>query len=150
MLTFPDQKGINNYNWRGGRCKDKKGYWFIRMPEYFASYDNGYVLEHIYNFQEYHKCCMLPWGEVHHVEPVTEEYCNNMIWNLKGMTSSQHTGLHNKVESGRHCSKCNSMNTLLHSKDKHPLWYKDGLGGYFCSKCRDKNRRSKKIKSLSF
>ena len=86
-------KGLNHYKWKGGR-KKHENYIMILMPDYFSAQRNGYVHEHIYNFQEYHQCCLLPWGVVHHIIPVSEDYCNNMPWNLMGMMKTKHTSFH--------------------------------------------------------
>lgn len=136
-------------NWKGGRRK-VGNYWHLYMPDYFSSSDDGIVAEHIYNFQEYNKCCMLPWGIVHHIEPVTKDYCNNMPWNLQGVTYSQHMKLHNPGEkyckkdmSDRFCLICGSKTTYISIqklKYKTPRWYKH-KDGFVCSKCYDKNRR---------
>jgi hypothetical protein len=125
-------KGNRSKIYRSGRCK-LQGYWYILMPEYFSSYDNGYVREHIYNYQEYHKCCMLPWGEVHHIDENTE---NNMIWNLKGMMNRDHQNIHHiKDTSGRRCSECGTSITSVIKKNNRFVWHSDKKGGWLCHIC---------------
>ena len=134
--------GDKNPNWLGGRKKDKNGYWFLLMPDYFSSNSGGYVLEHIYFYQEYYKCCLLPWGVVHHKEPVTKDYCNNMIWNLQGMTNSQHISYHHKGKVGKRkdhsktiCLLCGSNKTKKQSGRNYGYdWFVYG-DGYICHKC---------------
>jgi hypothetical protein len=95
-------------------------------------------------FQEYYQCCMLPWGVVHHKDPVRKGYCNNMIWNLEGMMRSKHTEIHNmgnqrhrKDLSGRRCSNPNCKNPIkIYYNDKgKERWLKDGKGGFNCQNC---------------
>lgn len=81
--------------WKGGR-KYSNSYYFLFIPDYFGSNPDGYVLEHVYFYQEYYQCCMLPWAVVHHIIPISKDYCNNMIWNLMGMMRNKHTRLHQK------------------------------------------------------
>ncbi len=47
--------------------------------------------KHVVIFEEYYKCCMLPWGEIHHINDIKTD---NNISNLKGMTDSQHRRFH--------------------------------------------------------
>lgn len=137
-------KGINSIFWKGGRQK-RSNYWVLNMPDYFSADKYGIVPEHIYFYQEYYQCCMLPWGEVHHKDPVREGWCLNMIWNLQGMTRRQHIIYHNKIDmSGRRCSRCGTDKTYI-MKNGTPEW------GYIngelsCKKCCDKEYRINKKK----
>src|SRR3982751_5197067 len=47
-------------NYQGGRLL-RNNYWYIYKRHYFSSYESGYVLEHVFVYQEFHKCCILPW-----------------------------------------------------------------------------------------
>ena len=89
-----ERKGELNNFYKYGRFK-KDNYWILSG---FYGYPNaskdGKIREHVYFYQEYHKVCMLPWAVVHHIEPVTEDYCNNMSWNLEAMMKSEHTRMH--------------------------------------------------------
>lgn len=141
-------KGDKNPNWKGGRTKIHD-YWYIHIPNYYCADKRGYVSEHVYFYSEYNKLCMLKWGEVHHIKPVTEDYCNNMIWNLEGMMKRDHDRLHmigNKKNlkdfSGRFCSNCGSTTTYIRENGR-PKWKGDGRGGWVCSKY-------KCIKSITF
>jgi hypothetical protein len=136
------RNGDKNPGWNGGRKKDINGYWYLLMPEYFGANSDGYVAEHIYFFQEYHKCCMLPWGNIHHKEPVTKEYCNNMIWNLQGMTRSQHISHHHKNKIGKRkdhsktfCLICGSEETSKYNSRNYGHKWHRYRDGYVCHKC---------------
>ena len=142
-VRIMDQSGEDHWNWKGGRTK-QGNYWFLYLPGYFSSNKHNYVREHVYFYQEFHKCCMLSWGEIHHIEPVTKDYCNNMIWNLLGVTTRQHQFIHHigkryiiKDHSKTFCLICDSKETYIQKINGRPDWrkYKDG---YICRKCYDK------------
>lgn len=125
--------GMDSNGWKLGRSKRGK-YWVVRI--------NGkHVLEHVYFFEQYYKCCMLPWGEVHHIDPVRKGYCNNMIWNLQGMTKSQHRSHHNPSldTSDRECSnpECVYRDRYRKRKNGTVIWSKDDIGGWLCRDCVD-------------
>lgn len=149
-------KGSNNGQYKGGR-KKHENYWMLLMPQYFSSEKSGYVKEHVYFFQEYYQCCLLPWGIVHHIIPVSEDYCNNMIYNLMGMTNKQHTILHSKFreyktkdKSDRKCSdlNCKDPYKRYHDKKGHEQWLGNEIDGWKCIKCYsiwyEKNRRKRR------
>jgi len=84
--------GETNSHWKGG-IKKRGGYTYIKKPSHIHSDKQGYVSEHVSTFTEFHKCCMLKWGHVHHIKPIKDGGTND-ISNLQGMTRSQHTKLH--------------------------------------------------------
>lgn len=90
------QKGDKHPYWKGGRYKDVNGYWVLLKPDYFSSMKGGYVLEHIFVYQEFHKCCMLPWSVVHHIIPIKDGGTNDIL-NLQGMIKGQHDVLHHTI-----------------------------------------------------
>lgn len=98
------KKGINNHNWKFGRYKKSNGYWILSSMYGYTNADKrGRIREHIYFFQEYYQCSLLPWGVVHHIIPVSKDYCNNMIWNLMGMTKGKHFQLHRTINRNKLC-----------------------------------------------
>jgi hypothetical protein len=114
--------------WKTGRTK-KNEYWYIRIPTHIHSDKHGYVAEHVYNFTEFNRCCMLKWGIVHHKDENTE---NNMPWNLQGMMWGSHTQYHCKIDtSNRRCSQCGGI-----SKSD---WFYDEDGNLICRNCYFKN-----------
>src|SRR5688500_9238700 len=139
-------KGSNNNNWKGGRRLEKDGYAILQLPNYFSSKKDGHVFEHIYFYQEYHKCCMLKWGVVHHIIPVSKYYCNNMPWNLMGMTKSQHQKLHRKFQkfmgidmTGRICFDCLLTDPY---RDKNGIYsWRIFQHVFLCHKCSTRRRR---------
>jgi hypothetical protein len=134
------RKGINCHTFKTGRMKMGNNYYMLRIPDYFSNDKYGRVLEHVYFFQEYHQCCLLPWGEIHHIIPVTKDYCNNMPWNLMGMTKSQHRKLTNRFKiyskidrSNTFCLDCGSNKTYIDKKG-YIHWY-NIENGNLCKNC---------------
>lgn len=138
-------KGDKHHNWKGGRKLDSYNYIEIYKPDYFSSNKQRYVKEHIYIFQEYHKCCMLSWGRVHHIIPVNKGGTND-IGNLQGITHVKHMILHNtKDMTTRKCSnlKCKTPYITLIDNGR-PHWYGNEIDGWLCNKCYHKQKRRTK------
>lgn len=127
-------------NYKNGRIK-RRDYWYIYLPDYFSSTKQGYVCEHVYFFQEYHKCCMLPWGDVHHIIPI-KDGGSNMYWNLQGMIHGKHIKFHHvKDTSNRKCYGCKSNKTWI-DKNGHYQWHKY-KSVWLCNKCNMKKYHKK-------
>jgi hypothetical protein len=91
-LTRAETHGM----WKGGRMI-ANGYVLVRCEEHPRAYYRGmYVLEHVLVYERHHKCCMLRWGIVHHIN---ENRSDNRIENLQGMSRSKHISLHHKGKS---------------------------------------------------
>jgi hypothetical protein len=137
------QTGKQSPNWKGGRRLRGK-YWTIWKPNYLRNQKEGYVNEHVFLFQEYHKCCMLAWGEIHHLDGHPEMDDGNRMENMIGVMKAEHVRIHmlgnqyRKTDmSNRRCSDpdCKSPDkTYINKKGVH-CWYNDGKGGFICSKC---------------
>jgi hypothetical protein len=114
------------------------------MPDYPRAEKDGYVAEHIYVYQEFNKVCLLPWAEVHHIDPVREGWCLNMPWNLIGVMKSTHRTLdRTKNLDGNTCINCNSSKTYIKPNGR-PMWYYDKDDNPLCEKCYGKLRHIKK------
>ena len=93
----PRRRGELSHAWRGGRFIDSKGYVRIYKPNHPRSYDRQ-VFEHVVKYDEYHSCCLLPWGVIHHHDGnlwwwwLTPQ--NNSKDNLEATSSSKHTQIH--------------------------------------------------------
>lgn len=138
------KKGSEHYNWKGGR-KKHEDYWMLLMPDYYRSDSLGYVPEHIYFYEQYHQCCLLPWAVIHHIIPVSKDYCNNMPWNLMCMLQSEHMTIHKKGKPGkekdksdRFCKFCGGKTISLKCKANgkyYEHWYGNKEDGWVCHKC---------------
>lgn len=134
--------GPNNYNWNNG-IRYTRNYRYLLMPDYPRAESNGYVAEHIYVYQEYHKTCILPWAEVHHIEPVREGYCNNMPWNLMCVMKSFHRTLDRTKNLDNHiCIICGSGTRK--KPNGRPMWYYDKDRNPLCDGCYKKSKHVKK------
>lgn len=64
-------RGAGHWNWRGGRLKDDKGYWRVRLrpddPYYAVANRSGYALEHRYVMSQQLGRCIAPTESVHHI-----------------------------------------------------------------------------------
>lgn len=131
----------NSHRWKGG-IRYTDNYREIYMPDYFSAQKNGYVREHIYVYQEYHKVCILPWIEVHHIDPVREGWCLNLPWNLITVTKPEHRKLdRTKKSDDWRCSKC-GKNTYKKPNGR-PMWYYNSQHELICKRCYDKSKHIK-------
>jgi hypothetical protein len=118
-----DRIGDKHHGWKGGRYKNGDGYWMIRMPNHPRA-NNGYVFEHIVIYENYHKCCILPWIHVHHDDKDIE---NNHPDNLVLVTCSKHGKLRKK-DCGQIC-KCGSIDVIRDG------FSKNGKQTFLCNNC---------------
>lgn len=113
------------------------GYIWIYRPNHpFAT--NNYVLEHRIVYEEYYKCNILPWIDIHHINHIKDD---NRIENLRLMTRTDHRRLERigyiKDMSNRICYRCGSRKTRIRKKTGRPYWYNKGR---LCSRCYDSGR----------
>ncbi len=85
-------KGEKSPYWRGGKYINSWGYVLQMCKEHPRADSKGYVFEHILVFEKAYNCCVLVWGNIHHIDHNKK---NNLPRNLEGMTASQHTLWHN-------------------------------------------------------
>jgi hypothetical protein len=101
--------GENAPNWKGGRIITSKGYVLIWMPSHPRADSRGYVPEHIVVYENYYKCCILPWASMHHKNGIKTD---NRIENLELMPNhSKHMRIHHPAKNyGQICPRCDSKN----------------------------------------
>ena len=58
-------RGIHGPNWKGRRVI-RNGCLSILKPNHPCAGVSGYVYASILAYEEYHKCCILPWTIMHH------------------------------------------------------------------------------------
>lgn len=123
--------------------KSNQGYLLVWNKDHPKAY-SGRVLEQVMVFEEYHKCCILRWGVVHHINEVKTD---NRIENLQGMTRAQHVSLHQvdkRIPANRKCCKCGLSKTNV-GKDGTAKWsVVDRAANLFhCNACYSHEQRQK-------
>jgi HNH endonuclease len=83
---FRFQNG-NKSAYKGGTCKHSKGYILILKHDHPQCDIRGYVPEHRLVYEEYNKCCILPYIVIHHKNGIKTD---NRPENLQPFTRSQH------------------------------------------------------------
>jgi hypothetical protein len=101
---------------RDGKYTDRYGYVKVLAPTYYRANRQGYVREHILVYEKYHRCCILPWSNVHHLNGIKSD---NRPENLELMSKSGHSRRHHpKAEPGFIClSLQHLLSASLISKD---------------------------------
>lgn len=87
------KKRENAYNWNGGKRKTQGGYIQILKPDHPRAEAGGYVMEHIYVFEQATGIQVPQNCVIHHLDGNKE---NNDISNLCLMTFGGHSTFHNK------------------------------------------------------
>lgn len=100
--------GKNNPNFKGGFKKLKKNYDGLLFRDHPFNV-GGYVRFHRIVYEMFHKCCLLPWGDVHHRDGNKKR---NHPENLQGMIHDQHSSIthkgkkHKKKRIRKKCIDC--------------------------------------------
>jgi hypothetical protein len=76
-----------------GRKLILSGYIAVKCSNHHFANKQGYVLEHRLVYEQYHKCSLLPWADIHHVNGKKDD---NRIENLQPYTHGQHISLEKK------------------------------------------------------
>jgi hypothetical protein len=131
-------KGSDNPSWKGGIKINSTGYILIHKPEHPNCNAHGYVRLHRLIYEEFYKCCLLKFTELHHIN---ENRTDNRIENLIPMYKSQHMSLHKSGTMNmlnRICLLCGSDKTRR-LQNNNLLWlnFKDG---FICHSCYYKQR----------
>lgn len=140
--------GENAEGWKDGRRPTGRGYYWIYAPKYYRADKRGYVLEHIKVYEDYNKCCILKWGQIHHINKQRDDNrIENLILTRNGLHRSTY---HKKDLNDRSCIKCGSCTTTQNKKEGWYYWYcidkKNEI--YLCQKCFCKYKRNNR--SLDF
>ncbi|KKL08366.1 hypothetical protein LCGC14_2576590 [marine sediment metagenome] len=90
------RKGENHPGWKGGRRKDKSGYWMIYRPEDPRTPQNGYIQEHVLIAEKVLGRYLTKEERVHHIngdildnDPKNLYVCKN---------TSKHHKLHGQLQ----------------------------------------------------
>jgi hypothetical protein len=125
MPTVNDWKGENNPRWKGGRHKHTSGYNILIIPSHAKARSRGRIFEHRFLYEQYHKCCLLKWAVIHHINGNKSD---NRIENLQPMTSTDNIKRHYidrraKILPNRQCVECGSRTTHKRKTMDRFLWY---------------------------
>lgn len=133
-------KGKNHWNYGDGTKINDKGYRLVKKPDHPHANSSGYVYEHRLVYEEYHRCCLLRYADIHHING---NRLDNRIENLQPLSHSQHLSVTFKKDmSDRTCSECGNSTTYK-VKDS-PAWYKKA-DGFICGKCYHRAIKRRKV-----
>lgn len=93
------KKGEKASNWKGGKRKTRKGYVEVLKPDHPRADSCGYVMEHIYVFEQATGIKVPKNCVIHHLDGNKQ---NNDISNLCMMTFGGHSTFHNKERWKKH------------------------------------------------
>lgn len=120
-------RGKRHYQWKDGKTISIDRYMLIRK----SVGQKGYIREHRLIYEQYYKCCILPWIDCHHING---KRLDNRIENLCLMSKSEHAKKHiMRVPLDRICIVCGSTTTYK-KHGIYPAWFKTNEG-YECDKC---------------
>jgi hypothetical protein len=135
--------GHNNIFRRKNGFTTHRGYDSIYKPNYHSARSAGYVSYHRWTYEQYYRCCLLPWIDIHHINGDTHD---NTIINLKPLTRNEHSSLKKKGVSDRKCILCNKLTYI--DKNGWPLWRRHPITKeeWICLSCYKKIKY--KLKSI--
>lgn len=102
LIPLTDKEGRphrfkNGHNMVGSRHHAWKG-WRLTWSGYKSLLVgvNTYMLEHRWVYEQYHKCCLLPWVIIHHMNG---DKLDNRIENLEPIHRMDHPRLHERLRN---------------------------------------------------
>ncbi len=147
LKTYKRKSGNNgskHWKWQGSVRFNIDGHLEIYKPDHKFARKNRRVPLHRFVYEYFHKCCLLPWVEVHHINGIKTD---NHKHNLMAISISEHRSIHSKGNkygkkdmSDRICLLCNSKITYIDKKTGYKMWYKFN-SGFLCMKCYYDNKK---------
>lgn len=134
--------GDKNPSWKGGVVISGNGYIYERAEGHPRATKKGkYVFQHVLVYERKNKCCILPWGKIHHIDANKQ---NNSIENLFLTSQSYHASFENKKDmSDRKCYRCGSDKTWV-DKRGYAFW-RIKNNHFICNTCYCKYFRTPDI-----
>jgi hypothetical protein len=83
-------RGKKNGMFKQGFQDLTRGYRYLLFRDHPFCNSRGYIMFHRVVYEMFHKCCLLPWADVHHLD---ENVRRNHPENLQGLLKSQHSKL---------------------------------------------------------
>lgn len=125
---------------------NQDGYVMVKRTEHPRANKRSYELfEHIEVYEKTNNCCLLVWGNVHHIDGDKQ---NNDWINLRGMIKGAHMSMENlKDLNDRRCIKCGSSKTSMRTEvrcGKRPHWFKTRDGNFQCDTCYHRELRERR------
>ncbi len=84
-------RGRRAHGWKGGRIRDKKGYWLVWRPGHHLAEKSGYVRENRLVWEEANGRALQPGEDVHHDN---RDRGDNSPANLEALVKQEHGRLH--------------------------------------------------------
>lgn len=120
-----------------------KGYIHIHMKGHRLADKTGQVRLHRLVYEDSNKCCLLGWGDVHHINGVKDD---NRPENLQGIMHGSHSSMNRKKDlSARKCLDCGSEYTRIQLQIKKGRKYTGYLwhrfeDGFLCNMCAKRRK----------
>lgn len=139
-----NKKGNKNPNFKCRTRITKIGYCIFYYPNHPKAPKYGYMPLHRHVYEYFHKCCLLPNWDIHHINCIkSDNHKHNLIPVLKKDhiiidKINQKRIRINKIN--RFCLLCNGK-TISNNKNCE-MWYKY-KNGYICHSCHYKERWKK-------
>lgn len=86
--------GEKNGRWKGGINIDKDGYILVKKRDHPHCDPRGYVRQHRFVYEEYHKCCLLRCSVIHHKNGNKQD---NRIENLQLISKKEHDRMEGNI-----------------------------------------------------
>lgn len=111
------RKGERAPRWKGGRYRNKRGYWLLFMPGHHLAMKNGYVLEHRLVWETANGRRLRIDEDVHHKD---RDRGNNAPENLEAIQIREHYRLHAALTGLGRVLRCPHCRKPIFPEDDEP------------------------------